>query len=157
MIRNRAASLDTGPLLYTRGMSVEVSFTADGIGAVYTSSDVLTGQDLLDADARLREEVKRNSGIRYLLVDHSAITEEQVDSASIRALAEGSRETLELIPVGIVAIVAPNEVLYGLSRMWESLTNHPNLVVRIKPTREEAVAWLQEELAMRQLPCCLAE
>ena len=138
-------------------MGIEVSLTADRIGVVYTSSGVLTGEDLLDADARLHEHVARNPEIRYLLADHSAIPEERVDSASIRALAQRSGRTLELIPAGFVAIVAPNDVLFGLSRMWEIQAEQPGLVARVVRSREEAVAWLRDELARRRLPFRLAE
>lgn len=138
-------------------MSIEFSLAADGIGAEYTSSGVLTGQDLLDADERLREAVRCNSRIRYLLVDHSRVSEEEVDSASIRALARRTGETLELIPDGIVAIVAPNDVVFGLSRMWEIQAEQPGLLTFVARTREEAIAWLRRQLTRRQLPFRLSE
>jgi hypothetical protein len=87
--------------------SIDVSVTADGIGVVYTSSGVLTGQDLLDAGARLREESTRSSGIRCLLVDHSAIPEQDVDPESVRVLSKRARATLELIRDGKDELALP--------------------------------------------------
>ena len=95
--------------------------------------------------------------VRYLLVDHSRVSEEEVDSASIRALARRTGETLELIPDGIVAIVAPNDVVFGLSRMWEIQAEQPGLLTFVARTREEAIAWLRRQLTRRQLPFRLSE
>jgi hypothetical protein len=138
-------------------VGIEFSLTADGIGTVFTSSGLLTGQDLLDVDARLHEEVQRNPAIRYLLVDHSAIPEERVDSEAIRELAKRTAKNLEVVSDGIVAIVAPNDVLFGLSRMWEIQAEQPNLLTRVMRTRTEAIAWLEEELRQRQLPFLVTE
>jgi hypothetical protein len=138
-------------------VSIEFSLTADGIGVVYRSFGILTSQDLYDADERLHSEIKRNPGLRYLLVDHSAIPDEKVDTESLRVLAGRVGENLELIPEGLIAIVAPNDILYGLSRMWETLANQSALTTRVMRTRAEAVAWLEEELSQRQLPFLLTE
>jgi hypothetical protein len=138
-------------------VSIEASLTADGIGVVYTSSDVLTGQDLFDADARLRVEITRHPELRYLLVDHSAIPDEKVDTASLRALARQVGENLGSIPEGLMAIVAPTDILFGLSRMWETLAAQPRLITRVTRTRAEATAFLKEELNRRQLPFLLTE
>ena len=138
-------------------MGIEVSLTDDGVGAVYRSFGVLTSQDLLDADERLHIEIIRNPELRYLLVDHSAIPEEKVDVESLRVLAERVGENLEIIPEGLIAIVAPNDILYGLSRMWEILAEQSGLTTRVTRTRAEAVAWLKDELGQRQLPFLLTE
>ena len=138
-------------------MAIAVSLTADGIGAVYTSSGVLTGQDLLDADSRLHEELKRNPEIRYLLVDHSAISEEKIDTDSLRLLARRSGDQLELITEGLVAVVAPNDVMFGLSRMWALMADQPELDTHIARSRDEATAWLEQELGLRNLPFRLTE
>ncbi|MDJ0847261.1 MAG: hypothetical protein QNK04_02660 [Myxococcota bacterium] len=133
-------------------MGIEVRLTADGIGAVYRSFGLLTGQDLLDADARLREEIRRNPEIRYLLVDHSEVPAEKIESEAIHRVAADASKALELVREGVVAVVAPNEILFGLSRMWEILVEQPRLTTRVTRTRAEALAWLEEELGRRQLP-----
>jgi len=138
-------------------MGIEIRFTADGIGMVWASTGLLTGRDLLDADTRLRDEVTSGRTIRYLLVDHSAIPEESIESGSIQILAEQSEESLELIPDGVVAVVAPNDVLFGLSRMWEQFVEYPRLTTRVMRSRDEAIAWLQDELAERELPFRLTD
>ena len=108
-------------------MAIQVSLTADGVGVVYTSSGTLTSRDLFEADARLRSELVRNPGLRYLLVDHGAIPDESIDTDSLGQLAGNAGMALELIPEALVAIVAPSDVLYGISRMWEMTATHPRM------------------------------
>jgi hypothetical protein len=133
-------------------MSIRVSLTADGIGVVYTSSGVLTGRDLVKADERLRAELEANPALRYLLVDHSAILGEKVDTKSIEALAATTIVRLMTIPEGLVAIVAPSDIVFELSRMWAMMAEQPNLAIEITRKRETAIAWLERQLTQRQLP-----
>jgi hypothetical protein len=136
-------------LRYLPQVSIEVRLTADGIGIVATSVGVLSGQDLLHVAMRLREELERDPGIRYAVMDHSAIPEEKIDIESVRQLAA---QALEPAPELTVAIVAPNEILFGLSRMWEMLAERPGLVTKVVRNRAEAIKWLQDELAQPVLP-----
>jgi hypothetical protein len=151
--RVRAKAIHTVlPISCTRGMGIRVTPNADGVGIVYTSFGVLTGRDLLEANDLLHAELEANPAIRYLLVDHSAIPEEKVDATSLKALAKRTDDNLRTIPEGLVAIVAPSDVLFGLSRMWASMAEHPNLAVEVARTKETAIAWLEEQLTQRQLP-----
>ena len=133
-------------------MAIQVSLTPDGIGVLFESSGVLTAQDLIGAHERLHVETRHNPGIRYLLVDHSAAPQEQIDSATLEELAQRASDVLEVVQEGIVAIVAPNDVLFGLSRMWESYVERTDLTTRVMRTRTEAAEWLREVLTGRGLP-----
>ena len=130
-------------------MGIEVRQTVDGIGIVGTSVGLVSGQDLLDATARLREEVKGNPRIRYAVMDFSAIPEENIATESLRVLATQRIESVSGI---IVVVVAPSEVLFGLSRMWEMLAEREGLISRVVRTRAEAITWLQDELTQRVDP-----
>ena len=138
-------------------MSIEASLTADGIGVVYTSMGLLTGQDLLDAGEHFRVQVRSNPETRYLIMDHSAIPEEKVDIVSLKALASRVSKILEPTSEVLMAIVAPNDALFGLSRMWEALAEQTGFITRAMRTRTETTAWLEEELQQRQLPFQLTE
>ena len=135
-------------------MSIEVRLTEDGIGMVATGVGVLTGQDLLDATAQLREEAERNPEIRYAVMDLSAISEEKVETRSIGVLA-GQR--LKLTQELCVVVVAPSDVLFGISRMWEMMAERRSFGSRVVRTRAEAITWLQERLTRPVAPFRLTE
>ena len=135
-------------------MDIEVRQTVDGIGIVGTGVDLVSGQDLLDATARLREEVEGNPQIRYAVMDFTAIPEERIDTESLRVLATQRIESMSGI---FVVVVAPSDVLFGLSRMWEMLAEREGLISRVVRTRAEAITWLQDELAQQVEPFRLTE
>jgi len=84
-------------------------------------------------------------------VDHSEVPEERVDVESIQALAGAVEGAMSPIPEGLVAIVAPSDLLFGLARMWETLAAQPGLNSRVVRARPEAIAWLEDELTRRGL------
>ena len=127
--------------------------TADGIGIVGIGVGVVSGQDLLDATARLHEERAHNPNLRYAVMDLSAISQGQIDTESVRVIAKPADGTPQLT----VAIVAPSDVLFGLSRMWEMLAEQTGLATRVVRTRAELITWLQEELAQPVDPFRLSE
>jgi hypothetical protein len=135
---------------------LEVAFTvvlsADGVGAVYSTRGVLTGEDLVGADRELRALIAEHREIRYVFVDYSSVTEEQLEPAVIRELAGEVQDYLALIPEAIVAIAAPSAALFGLCRMWESLVARPEFATFVGHSRDEALTWLAAELEMRGLP-----
>ena len=133
-------------------MTIQVSLATDRIGVIYTSSGVLTGRDLLWAHGRLQDELQSNSGIRYVLVDHSAVSDERGDTESLKQLAERTAPVLDQIEQGLVAIVAPNDVLFGLSRMWTAMAEDERMEVFVTRDRDDALRWLSEELGRRELP-----
>jgi hypothetical protein len=126
--------------------------SADGIGVVYFTYGLLTRSDLQAADQKLRALIEKNRAIRYVLVDHTAVTEEHIEVDAVRELAFGVRDYLDLIPEGLVAMAAPSASLFGLCRMWESLVFHPRLSTFVARNREAADEWLVSELASRGLP-----
>ena len=140
-------------LRYLHEVGVEVRLTADGIGIVGIGVGVVSGQDLLDATARLHEERAHNPNIRYAVMDLSAISQGQIDTESVRLSAKPADGTPQLT----VAIVAPSDVLFGLSRMWEMLAEQTGLATRVVRTRAELITWLQEELAQPVDPFRLSE
>ena len=87
------------------------------------------------------------------VMDLSAVPQEQIDSESIRMIARPADETTPIC----VAIVAPSDVLFGLSRMWETLAEQTGLASRVVRTEAELITWLQEELARPVDPFRLSE
>jgi hypothetical protein len=132
-------------------MPIEYSLTRDSHGAVYRSHGVLTGPDLLKAHKRTVANIRANRDLRYVLVDHSDVPDENVETASLRVLAEQLDEPLDLIGDAVLAVVAPSDVLFGLSRMFETFAERENLSMLVTRERTEALAWLRDELASRGL------
>jgi hypothetical protein len=116
---------DRGSLLYLKG------------------SDVLTGRELIETTRRLVETGDAIRGVRYTLVLFDEVTRVDVSADDIRRLVEVDKDLMLLIPQTVIAIVAPKDEMFGLSRMWEMMVGVPGWETRVFRSRAEAEAWLQ--------------
>jgi hypothetical protein len=75
------------------------------------------------------------------LADLSGVEKSDFETATIERLAAERR--IRIYPNNFrSAIVAPNSLHYGLARMFQTLSNNPQIDMRIFKTRAEAEAWL---------------
>ena len=126
-------------------MAVKASIVAQGAGIVYWCYGVATSRELMRANeaALANPEVLR--GMCFGLVDQTDVTEFDYGTTELRLVAEQDRKVAEFVAQGfLVAVVAPTDVGFGYSRMWQSIaevTGWETLVVR---TRAEADAWIHK-------------
>lgn len=98
-----------------------------------------TAAEILAAQEKLRTDSAFDSKYHHLfdLSGAEGVDVAQGDVQSIAAVAlfdPGSRR----------AVVAPANVLYGLSRMYQAFRDLADKQMQIFRTREEALAWLRE-------------
>jgi hypothetical protein len=83
-------------------------------------------------------------GVGCFLIDETETTMD-CSTEGIRGTSPGRsprRRAAELV----TAVVAPYDVGFGMSPMWEMLTEGPGWFTRAFRTRPEAEAWLREEV-----------
>jgi len=64
----------------------------------------------------------------------------------VRALANLTKQRLALCPGLLLAVVAPGDLLFGLSRMWQANLDEECRAMVFR-TRTEAQAWIEGELS----------
>jgi hypothetical protein len=98
---------------------------------VLTDADVLAAQERLRTDPDFRD--------RYCeLVDLQRVTSIEVSGATIRQLAQQDLWG----PHARRAFVVTSEVVFGLARMFDSLTDERGHQIRVFTTMPEARQWL---------------
>ena len=75
------------------------------------------------------------------LIDLSKIVQSEVKAEDVQAVA-AKRKTRRFPNAFRVAIVAPEPAQYGYARMFQSLTDHPDIKIQVFDTVAEATAWL---------------
>ena len=93
--------------------------------------------DLLD---RLSHEPSFVTGWP-VLSDCSAVTAVLISSSLIESLAKSARTRQNL-----AAIIAPNPVVFGLSRMYQIFSDPADKRIRVFSNAHEARVWLSEEM-----------
>jgi hypothetical protein len=126
-------------------MAVTVEWRSDR-GIVFICSGALTGEELLSANQSLITE--RSRGMRYAIVDLSAAEEIHVSPAELRAAVEDDKRLAQITAPGmLVAIAAPQDLGFGLARMWEVFASR-DTAWRISVFRsiDDANSWIQKRL-----------
>ena len=101
---------------------------------------VVTFQDIsehLDA-----EERERALGLPELFDARGATT--NMTAAEVRTLVQRAADTCRRIPLGPTAIVATDDVAFGMARMYAILTEELGVRVEVFRDVESANRWLQE-------------
>jgi hypothetical protein len=106
-------------------------------------TDIVTGRDIQEiaADALVIEAEFPNAPHR--ISDFCGATGVELRFSDIDALAEKRRATKFPNPFKS-AIVAPRPVQLGFARMYQALSKHPQITIRIFTDLATAEAWLAE-------------
>jgi hypothetical protein len=106
-----------------------------------TGSGILTDDDIIQHNASLLSDPGFEPGMRELSdirgIDRLEVTTEGVD----RMVQHDERHAPE-VKAHRLAIVASQDIVYGMARMYQSLTEQTVANVRIFGDIEEARAWL---------------
>jgi len=115
----------------------------EGSLLVFTGSGVLTAPEIIDATRKLVKCGNDIRDVRLTLVLFDQVTKVEVSADDVRRLSEVDKRLMRLIPRTAIAIVAPKDELFGLSRMWEMLVGIPGWETRVFRTAAEAETWLR--------------
>lgn len=108
----------------------------------YRFDGIVTRDDLLRAGEASAADPRYQVGFDEL-ADYSGITESKVASEDVRDLIESVSVGLDAHgPRWRIAIAAPSDVAYGLSRMFEMLRSESSEEVHVFRSLDEACAFL---------------
>jgi len=113
-----------------------------GRGILRVWTGVITADEVIraTADYYAHENWKK---IDYVIADFSGVTQVIGASDSVRDLVKADERISSLIPELAIAVVAPSDLLFGLSRMWEMLNQRIGWKLCVFRTRPEAEAWIK--------------
>jgi len=120
-------------------------FAIDSSQAVirFTLSGTLTNQDLQELGSEAERLDRSFAVVPHRLTDCRPITRLEINFGGVLALAR-ERLKLEFPNTFKSAIVAGDVVQYGFARMFETLNDHPQIVIAVFSDEAEAMRWLSE-------------
>ena len=128
-------------------MPVETHYVDMGQGAYKHAYGVLTSTDLLVTGLIQSQDVENTRKLKYMLYDFTDVTEVHVGHDAVAQLVELNRKTAVYSPGVWAAAAAPNPLLFGLARNWQTLTADFGWRSQIFHNREDAISWLRKMLA----------
>ena len=127
-------------------MPVRLATIAQGQGLVYSAYGRVTGPDFVAAN---EEALKLPLGeIVFSVVDHSGASELYYDGNHIKRIVEQDKQLMQLVRPGLlVAVIAPTNLEFGLSRMWQQMAAITGWEILVVRTRDEADRWVRATAA----------
>ena len=124
-------------------MPVQTDLTSDRLGVIVTCSGLVTGEDLVEANAQVGACVN----CQYQLWDFSAISQVQVSADAIHRLALQDADIPEWSSLEKIAVVGADESVEELTRVYELYSaawigRRRRYEVRQFSTRKAAERWL---------------
>lgn len=126
-------------------MAIEIHYTPDGIGIEVVLSDSVTGPDIMEALKGLYAD-DRFGGMKYMIADKTDCTEYSVTPEEVRRIAALDIESSKINPELIEAHIAPGDVHFGTSRMWQAYVSEGRSATHVFRDRKSALKWIDNEL-----------
>lgn len=125
-------------------MSIVVRDVNNGLGVKIYGSGTITGEEFIEVmEKHLTQDKERFRQYRYSLSDYTNVNKFELSVSDIQYVAGLCKTAAMANPDAIVAIVADKNISYGLSRMWQILTDDTDWEINIFRNRDEAEVWIR--------------
>src|SRR5829696_4009961 len=101
-------------------MAYTIDFQTTGARLCFT--EFVSGQELLDAKAEVFGHAF-DSAAHYILCDFSDAAKFDIPSSDVDRLVEQDRAEISRHPHLLEVVIAPQNPVYGLARMWQTKVN----------------------------------
>ena len=118
-------------------MTVRCEYKSNGV--IVWHSGVITDEMLLIANKELYAH-EYKEGLQFQLLELTDVQEFNVSSVTMAQLAEMDRKINKGKKV-FACVVAPDDLMFGLSRMWDIQAGGDDLDTMVVRTINDAIAW----------------
>ena len=129
-------------------MPVEIKYLDDGLGVSFIGEGIVTGEDIISSNKQIFSSEEKMIKNKYGLIDYSSVTKLEVSKSEVEIIASQDKKASEYISDGVVAVVAKDDLAYGVTRMWEIIVECTGIQweTMVFRAREDAEAWIKEKV-----------
>jgi hypothetical protein len=127
-------------------MPTETHYVDGGKGMQHRCHGVMTSIEILAMARMDAVDVEATRKLKYFLYDMSGVTDLQISTDTVAKLVESNRAIAEFSKGLVGAVVAPNPLAFGMSRMWQNFAYDIDWKVQVFQDRAVAIQWLREQL-----------
>jgi len=125
-------------------MPIELEFTDDGLGVIYQCEGSLGLQHFADANSRLLASPDRIKKLKYVIVYGTHMEPQYFTVTQMEGIILQDRHIASYAVGGLlVALVAEENTVLGLARMWEAFVEGIGWETQIFPSLAEAETWVR--------------
>ncbi len=126
------------PILYTIAPDQKIAYIK-AWGKVAVDEIMIEG-------ARMFAETEWENGLN-ILCDYREITDFNLSKEDVALVVDQDKKHECLFDKSKIAIVAEDDLVFGMSRMWETLSSESNLTKMIFRNMNDAESWLGVDLS----------
>ena len=131
-------------------MPVTVTDTDGGLGNILRAWGHISGPEFVKAMSdHYAQPGEKFGAYRYGLSDFSEVASFGLSGEGVRSVARMSVDLAREHPDPVVTVIAPRDMIYGLARMFEILSNEAEWEISVFRDRSEAVAWTRDRVLER--------
>jgi hypothetical protein len=127
-------------------MPVELKYYDNDSGVLFIGKGVITGRELIEATKIHYYDKERMKLYRYGLCDYINVDGVEVSRQEIETLVQMNVSAADIIRDGVVAIVAKDNLAFGLIRMFQIMMDKLNWELHTSRSRDENILWLTEKV-----------
>lgn len=121
-------------------MAYSIDYRTTGAELCFT--EFVSGQQLFEAKAEFFAHAFAH-GATYVLCDFTDASKFDIPSSDVDRMVEQDRGEIDRHPHLLEVVIAPQNLVYGLARMWQAKVNTIRPHTAVVRTRDEAVEWLR--------------
>lgn len=132
-------------------MPIEILDMDDGRGNILIARGVFKSQEYIESLCRhLDQEKEKFKKYTYSITDLTAVTEAtEWPTDDVHLSVNMCKKAAQINHTAVVAIVADNDFLFGLSRMWEILMYEAGWETMVFKKRDAAELWIKEKVKVK--------
>ena len=128
-------------------MPIEIVDVDDGAGALITMTGIIAEAELAEAyEPHLNQDREKFRRYRFSLTDLRGVTELKLSTHAVQDHARRCARAAERNPDAVVAVVAEQDLEFGLARMWQMLAEGTGWQIRVFRSDERARNWIRERV-----------
>ncbi len=125
-------------------MPIDIRYLDEGRGVLWKAYGHLSGKEVMETNTEVHSEPERMKSYRYVLVDLTDVESVQISNNELVRIVAQDELAARSRPQSVVAIAAPTDVMFGISRMWEAHVDQLGWDTAVFRTRREADQWIVE-------------
>ena len=127
-------------------MPYQAQMIDEGTGFHNLGTGVLKGQEIIEVLRSLEPIWPFMGSITHGFIDLMGVTEFQVSTEEMKIIAELDQQSSQFVGQAYLAIAAPEDLMFGMSRMYGALNTSPGWTIKVFRTLEEARSWVHAAL-----------
>lgn len=126
-------------------MPVDFEFTPCGRGVIVQGRDTVCGHELISAIRKIFED-ERFLSLKYWIGDYSDGNNFDGNANDLHQISMMNKLESRRNPGIMLALVGASDLSYGICRQFEPFNSESQFVTRIFRNREDADAWIEQQL-----------